>query len=218
MPPRSSRRRRPAWIALGGLGLSAAAGLAAALLALLIGSLGSGEQCSSTLGSGQVVLGAPGTASASAQPNTAGPGDPEQRNRRRLRRQPARAPRQLRRARRLQLPDRHRDGRAALHDAAASHLGWSLGDRLQAGLRARRRPRRRAAEGDRPLVAARRGPRDPLRGRPVVRAGQRHPAPRHGLGQPARAERGGGGAPQARAGRVARSRRCVDRARPRACH
>ena len=83
------------------------------------------------------------------------PGRSQQRRRRILGREPAPAPGQLRRARRRHVPDGDRDGRPAVHDAAADHLGRSVGDRLQARLRARRRPDRRAAAGDRPVVGAR---------------------------------------------------------------
>ena len=63
------------------------------------------------------------------------------------------------------------DRRAAVSDAAAHHVGPPVHDRLQARLRARRRSGRRASEGDRPVVAARGPPGDPVRQRALVRPG-----------------------------------------------
>ena len=126
----------------------------------------------------------------------------EQRDRGGVGSEPARAPRQLRRAGRDHLPDGHRDGRPAIPDAAAGQLGRPLGGGLQARFRSRRRPGRRPAAGDRPVVAVRGGAADPLRGRPVVRSGADQPAARRGRGQ-----RVGPGAGRDR-GRGSRRRRC----------
>jgi hypothetical protein len=76
MPPRSDRRHRPIWLVLGGLGLSGAAGLALALLALLIGSLSQRNECSAPTGSGQVVLGPPEAGQRVGATEYGGPGDP----------------------------------------------------------------------------------------------------------------------------------------------
>ena len=102
---------------------------------------------------------------------------------------PARAPRQLRRARRRHVPDRHGDGRAAVPDAAADHVGRPLGDRLQARHRARRRPDRRPAAGARPVVGAGRPARHPVRGRVVVGAGADRAPAGDRRRQPPRSER-----------------------------
>ena len=105
----------------------------------------------------------------------------------------------------MTVPDRHRDGRPALHDAAADHLGRALGDRLQARLRPRRRPGGRAAAGDRPVVAVRRGARDPVRatGCGRARSGSARP-PAAGRRQPCCGQSAPGGG---RRQRVAGARR-----------
>ena len=88
------------------------------------------------------------------------------------------------------LPDRDRDGRPGLHDAAADHLAggrsaiaykrdFGLGGGPVAGLPA----------GHRPVVAARRCAADPLRARPLVRGGPGRAAAGHGGGGRARSDR-----------------------------
>lgn len=61
---------------LGALGVSSAAALIAGLLALLIGSLSPGSECSSTAASGQVVLGPPVAGQRVGATEYGGPGDP----------------------------------------------------------------------------------------------------------------------------------------------
>jgi cell wall-associated NlpC family hydrolase len=75
MPARRTRRRSTAWILSAGLAGSAAAGLAAALLALLIGSLTPGDECGPGAAGGQVVLGAPENGQRVGATEYGGPGD-----------------------------------------------------------------------------------------------------------------------------------------------
>ncbi|MBV8430043.1 MAG: hypothetical protein JO244_02700, partial [Solirubrobacterales bacterium] len=69
-------RRRSTWIPLAGLAAGAVAGLVASLLALLIGVLAPGDRCASPAGSGQVVLGPPGSGQLVGASEYGGPGDP----------------------------------------------------------------------------------------------------------------------------------------------
>ena len=77
------------------------------------------------VGAASIVLGPPGSGAARRRDRVRRSRGPEQRHRRRVGRNLLAAPRQLRRARRLHVPDRHRDGRPAVHDAAADHAGAS---------------------------------------------------------------------------------------------
>jgi len=75
MGGRSSGSR--SWLALAGaLGGVVAAGLATAILALLLSTVTIGDQCASPAGSGQVVLGPPGSGQLVGATEYGGPGDP----------------------------------------------------------------------------------------------------------------------------------------------
>jgi hypothetical protein len=76
MAPRRIRRRRTAWILVGGLAGSAVAGLVAGLLALLISSLTPGEECASPVAGAQVVPGVPTGGQRVGATEYGGPGDP----------------------------------------------------------------------------------------------------------------------------------------------
>jgi hypothetical protein len=74
------RRHRPpnraAFLVIGLLGATVATGLGAALLALLISVLTEGNQCASPAGSGEVVLGPPGSGQLVGATEYGGSGDP----------------------------------------------------------------------------------------------------------------------------------------------
>ena len=71
-----SRRRGSAWIIAGLIAAAVTPGLAAALLALLIGALAPGGECGSPPGNEQVVLGPPGSGQLVGASEYGGPGDP----------------------------------------------------------------------------------------------------------------------------------------------
>jgi hypothetical protein len=73
---RHRARSRAAFLILGLLGASVVAGLGAALLALLISVLTEGNQCAPPAGSGEVVLGPPGSGQLVGASEYGGSGDP----------------------------------------------------------------------------------------------------------------------------------------------
>ena len=135
------RARRDATRARGG-GIVAGAGVGAALLALLIsGPRDAGHELVRAAAAGsdrrrpRSCSGRRAAVSWSGATEYGGPGDPSSGTVGAAGDNLLAAPGHLRRARRPHVADRDRDGRAAVHDAAADHVGRALGDRLQARLR-----------------------------------------------------------------------------------
>ena len=192
-----------------GVVLVLAAGLGAAVLALITSVFGTGDECGSPVGASQsaggpgtgIVLAPPGTAQQVGATEYGGPGDPSS------------GVIGSSGANLLDLPDSYAElGGDSFQTATAMgglpyltplRISWgsALRDRLQARYRARRRPGRRPAPRPRPLVGAGRAARDSLRERAVVRSGRdRAPAPGRRRGRPRAGNRGAGRADRPRYG------------------